>query len=514
MSLHNLPQGALECVVEHLSKHSFVAFAQTCTKFREEAYRHLFRSSFPLMETYRIYDPERFEDFMQASHSDPRQTAKREFREGKSFHQRLSSDVTKTTHLILREPWLESADEIDICSWIEDIHPESTFDVLTVDIDGVEEGKVHALFQNLDKFNGLICLVVRGGFSQSTIDSIRCASLRQLDFHHPTFIPQIRRHESCPKLKTIRYLLPSRPSRIMNEDEMREYDFHGRWDRLQQLMNASINFVLWQGPVDFMEPSLVPFILFYAEEMDLDPTSMMIWLIKSMFAWEGHFEVILGLERFLPAHRDTFIDFLQCLLPTILSTKIITPKISMRLNLRSWDPVSLSARLPDGLHRLHITTSDRINPELVTAIIRSQHDLNYLTVVMFLTESPDGTYFYETQPPSCTRASPHPLPSISLPFSPSTDELWALTWWLRMREDGHCWYSGTEFRESFNKPKFVRRSDNILREVVAEVRGWFERNANFEEISLYFVGGRCIDDCFTRDMYWKDTGFVVLEDCT
>jgi hypothetical protein len=514
MSLHNLPLGAWERVVEHLGKHSFVAFAQTCTKFREEAYRYLYRSSFPRMETYRIYDPERFEEFMQASHSDPRQTLTREFHEGKSFHQCLSSEVTKTTHLILREPWLESGDEIDICSWIEAIHPESTFDILTVDIDGVEEGKVHALFQNLDKFNGLICLEVRGRFSQSTIDSIRCASLRQLDLNHSTFIPRIRSHASCPKLKTIRYLLPSRRPRIMNQDERREYDYHGRWDRLQQLMKASINFVLWQGPVHYMEPSLVPFILFYAEEMGLDSAPMMNWLIKSIFAWEGHFEVILGLERFLPAHRDTFIEFLGFMLPTILSTKIIMPQISMRLNLRSWDQVSLSATLPDGLHRLHITTSDHVNPELVTTIIRHQHDLNYLTVVMFLAESSDGTYLFESQAASCTHASPHPLPSISLPFSPFTDELWALTWWLRMREDGHYWYSGTEFRESFNKPQFIRRSDDILPEVVAEVRGWFKRNANFEEISLYFVGGRCIEDCFSRDMYWKDTGFVIFEDCT
>jgi hypothetical protein len=261
-----------------------------------------------------------------------------------------------------------------------------------------------------------------------------------------------------------------------------------------------------------VEPSLVPFILFYAEEMDLDPAPMMNWLIKSIFAWEGYFEVNLGLERFLPSHRNTFIEFLGFMLPTILSTKIITPQISMRLNLRRWDQVSLSATLPDGLHRLHITTSDRVDPELVPAIIRRQHDLKYLTVAMFLPESSDGTYLFETQAASCTHASSHPLPSISLPFAPFTNERWALTWWLRMKEDGHYWYSGTEYRESFNKPQFTRRSDDILPEVVAEVRGWFRTNANFEEISLYFIGGRCIEDCFTMEMYWKDTGFVIFED--
>jgi hypothetical protein len=179
--------------------------------------------------------------------SSSRQAVKREFFEGKFFHESSSSEVTKMTHLILHERWSDCADATEIGNWIEDIHPESTFDVLTVDIDGVEEGKVHALFQNLDKFNGLISLVVRGRFSQSMIDSIRCASLRQLNLHHPAFIPWIGSHASCPKLESIRYLLPSRRPRIMNEDEMLEYYYNGRWDCLQQLMNESINFVFLQG---------------------------------------------------------------------------------------------------------------------------------------------------------------------------------------------------------------------------------------------------------------------------
>ena len=517
MSLHNLPQGAFERVVGHLNKHAMLAFAQTCTKFRDESYRHLYRLSYPMMDTSRGYSPESFEDFMQAPQSGAPAIVKVEFYEGRSFHEFSSSVVTKMTHLIFHEPWLESGDVDDICSWIEDIHPESTFDVLTVDIEGVEEEKVQALFQNLDKFNGLVCLAVRGMFTQSTIDSIRCASLRQLDLHHPTFIPLIGSHPDCPNLRSIRYLLPSRPSRMMNEDEMLVYDYHERWDRLEQLMIESINFVIWQGPVQYIEPCLSPFIFFYAEEQNLDPTPMITWLIKSIFAWEGSFEVILGLERFLPKHRDDFLELLHYMLPTILPTKIITPKVGMRLHLRSWDQVSLAATLPDNLHGLHISASDQLDPKLIPAIIRHQRDLRYLTVVLCLHETPDNhPYVAEAQVVSCTHANPHPLPFISLPFAPCMRDLWVLAWWLRMRKHGHYWYAGTEFSESFNKPKFVRRhwSEDIHPEMVAEVREWFNLNTKFNEISVYFVGGGSIKDCFTRDMYWKDTGFIILEEFT
>ena len=506
MILHNLPQGAWERVVEHLNKHSFVAFAQTCTKFREEAYRYLYRSSVPMMLLSQGYCPLSFEEFMRAPR---RQTVKREFFEGKSFHKSSSSEVTKMTHLVLHQRWSDWADATDIRNWIEDIHPESTFDVLTVDIEGVEEGKVHALFQNLDKFNGLICLVVRGSFSQSTIDSIRCASLRQLDLHHPTFIPWIGSHASCPKLKSIRYLLPSRRPRIMNEDEMLEYDYNTRWDRLQQLMKESINFVFLQG--QSMENPLIPFVLFYAEEKGLDPTPMMSWIIKSFLVAGGFVIVPLNLERFIPAHRDAFIDCLRRMLPTILSTKFITPSQFMSLHLRSWDQLSFAATLPDTFYALQIRTADRLNPELVPEIIRHQHDLKCLTVTMSLTKSSDETYSLESQAASCTHASPYPLPSNSLPFSPVTDELWVFTWLLEMRADGHGWFSGTSFRDS-TAPKYVGRGEDILPEVVAEVRGWFNMNAKFKVISLYFVGGGSIDDWLNRDMYWKDTGFVELDE--
>jgi hypothetical protein len=223
-----------------------------------------------------------------------------------------------------------------------------------------------------------------------------------------------------------------------------------------------------------MENPLIPFILFYAEEKGLDPTPMMSWIIKSFLAADGFVTVSLTLERFTPAHRDAFIDCLRRMLPTILSTKFITPILFMSLHLRSWDQVSFATTLPDTLYTLQISTTDRLNPELVPEIIRHQHHLKFLTVMMYLTKSSDGRYPLESQP-SCTHASPYPLPCNSLPFSPFTDELWVFTWFLEIREDGHSWFSGTSFRNS-TASKYVGRDEDILPEVVAEVRGWFNMN--------------------------------------
>ena len=246
-----------------------------------------------------------------------------------------------------------------------------------------------------------------------------------------------------------------------------------------------------------MEPILIPFVFFHAERNKLDPIPMVRWLLESLLAPPIYSDLDLGLERFIPLHRDTCIELLTSIIPKIYPTKLVPPSITLRIHLRRWNQLPT---LPDELTDLYISTPDQIDPNIITQAIERLKQLKSLYLVLYMERTGNGTFLPTA---SCTHAKPDRLPTIKLPTRTPHPERWVLFWTLSVRKNGEYWYEGRKYSEDSNKPDYFRK-DNILPEVTAEVRAWFNMNPTFWGIDMYFVVGSGIESCFDREMYEED----------
>ena len=509
--LEFLPPPVLKRLVKLISPDDLWAFGDSDPRLRTFVFRHISQLPVPVMESYlEFYCDHKFEDFdTSVRPAVVPSVFRREFFSGKLFDEFTTLVRLKSGSLTFQGEWFERTDTGYLVDWLHEILPDSDYDTVNVVTLDVTEAKVIALLKNLHAIKGLINLNIRGRCTESMIDAISSGSLQQLTLHGPTFIPLIGPNPSRPNLKFIRCLHLYRPPRICNEDEFQHYTVRERWKRLHRLMWESVYFTFWQGSPRYIEPVLIPFVFFYAEEWGKDPKPVATWLIESLFAWEGPFDVDLGLERFIPAHRDRFLDLLGSILPRVLPTKFIPPAISMRLHLRASDPPSLGDRLPSNIYELSISTPDHIDPELIVQIIDHQKGLRRLNIALFMTRAGNGKFLVTA---ACTNAKPYNLPTIAVPFATGPPDQWVFVWWLEVRKYGHYWYAGSKCKESRNKTDYKRRNgtENMLPELVAEVREWFDMNVHFEEISVKFCVGAGITDCLDRDMYDRECGYLEM----
>jgi hypothetical protein len=497
MDLSTLPAVVLDILMRNLTLESLLSISRTCKCLHIESNRLLYRH--PANICLRIEYKEFVSEYLRNHpHNTPKQSVatrlqklEQSLSRSQTYARFLSSHTSfspkwlqavwsrlplRLTKLRLDRLWFITSNEREIAECVASKHDQTRIDEIF--LDGPPEQGYGSLLRRLHSFCGLNALHVHvSSFSftqhpDDIVTELNCPQLKRLVLRCCNHLVSLG--SRLPSLEILEIYPLYYDLDHFDEDSNCE-DPAEKWDKLSVLKERGIHFLY----ASFLnsEIGLLPFVFQYADRKQLNPRSLIRWLLTSQnYLQQGSIREI-NLHRFSPPHRNAALQGIKDL--------NFEQELRLKIRLHAHDTPFLARLLPETITSIDVVIAEynNISPAIIPEIIQLLPRLKELSILLYLGCLESGHLGSNS---TCVAAG-FGFPIVKSKYHP-VDVEFACRYELSVtRSMGPIWRVACECDSQSGEPIYSDIEIESL-ELEREVKGWFGISATLDTITLVFDG--------------------------